>query len=127
MNATALAHERYVSITTFRRDGTPVSTPVWCAGDNGSLLVFSEANSGKVKRIRHDPHVRITPCSARGRPHGEAVEADADIAEDTTRVQVLLAGKYSWAWRGYTSLMAAIRRVRRQGRPESVTIRIVLR
>ncbi len=127
MNVTDLADERYVSITTFKRDGTPVSTPVWCAGDNGSLLVFSEANSGKVKRIRHDPHVRVTPCSARGKPHGEPTEADADIAEETTRVQALLAGKYGSVWRGYILLMSAVRRVRRQAPPPSVTIRIVLR
>ena len=45
MDNAALATEPFVSITTFKRDGTPVSVPVWCAADNGSLLVFSEADS----------------------------------------------------------------------------------
>ena len=70
MDSAALAEEPFVSITTFKRDGTPVSVPVWCAADNGSLLVFSEADSWKVKRIRRDPHVRLAPCSARGTPRG---------------------------------------------------------
>jgi PPOX class probable F420-dependent enzyme len=55
MDSVALAKEPFVSITTFKRDGTPVSVPVWCAADNGTLLVFSEADSWKVKRIRRDP------------------------------------------------------------------------
>ena len=64
MDSPALAKEPFVSITTFKRDGTPVSVPVWCAADNGTLLDFSEADSWKVKRIRRDPHVRLAPCSA---------------------------------------------------------------
>jgi hypothetical protein len=69
-----------------KRDGTPVSVPVWCAADNGSLLVFSEADSWKVRRIRRDAHVRLAPCSARGRPRGPAVDADASLVEDIRRV-----------------------------------------
>jgi PPOX class probable F420-dependent enzyme len=84
MDSTALATEPFVSITTFKRDGTPVSVPVWCAADNGSLLVFSEADSWKAKRIRRDAHVRLAPCSARGTPRGPAVDADASLVEETT-------------------------------------------
>jgi PPOX class probable F420-dependent enzyme len=43
-----LAQEKYVSLTTFKRDGTPVSTPVWCAGDDGRLLVWTGASTWKV-------------------------------------------------------------------------------
>jgi PPOX class probable F420-dependent enzyme len=130
MDSTALAKEPFVSITTFKRDGTPVSVPVWCAADNGSLLVFSEADSWKVKRIRRDPHVRLAPCSARGTPRGSAVDADANLVEETTKVQALLAQKYGWAWRGYRALMvlsAAVRRLRRQFPAAWLTIRITLR
>jgi PPOX class probable F420-dependent enzyme len=109
MSVTALAEERYVSITTFKRDGTSVSTPVWCAGEDGTVLVFSEAASGKVKRIRHDPHVRITPCSARGKPRGDPLEADAAILEGTEKVETLLAKKYGWLWPAYNLLMATTR------------------
>lgn len=127
MSATALAQERFISITTFRRDGTPVSTPVWCAGEDGTVLVFTEAASGKVKRIRHDPHVRIAPCSARGKPRGDPVEADAAIVEGTDRVKTLLAQKYGWLWRAYNLLMAVARGTRRQPPPKAVTIRVTPR
>jgi uncharacterized protein len=130
MDSTALAEEPFVSITTFRRDGTPVSVPVWCAADHGPLLVFSEADSWKVKRIRRDAHVRLAPCSARGRPRGPAVDADATIVEETTRVRALLARKYPRAWPAYRALMAmsaAIRRLRRQAPSPWLTIRITPR
>jgi hypothetical protein len=58
----ALAVERHISLTTFRRDGTAVSTPVWVVSDDGRrLLVWSGANTWKVKRIRRDPRVRVAP------------------------------------------------------------------
>jgi PPOX class probable F420-dependent enzyme len=130
MDGAVLATEPFVSITTFKRDGTPVSVPVWCAADNGSLLVFSEADSWKVKRIRRDPHVRLGPCSARGTPRGPAVDAGASLVEETTKVETLLAQKYGWAWRGYRALMfvtATVRRLRQQLPTPWLTIRITLR
>ncbi|HEX5879134.1 MAG TPA: PPOX class F420-dependent oxidoreductase, partial [Actinomycetota bacterium] len=130
MDSSALAKEPFVSITTFKRDGTPVSVPVWCAADNGSLLVFSEADSWKVKRIRRDPHVRLAPCSPRGKPRGPAVDANASLVEETAKVEALLVRKYGWAWRGYRALMlstALIRRLRRQIPTAWLTIRITLR
>jgi PPOX class probable F420-dependent enzyme len=130
MDSPALAKEPFVSITTFKRDGTPVSVPVWCAADNGALLVFSAADSWKVKRIGRDAHVRIAPCSARGTPHGPAVDADASLVEETAKVQALLARKYPWSWPAYHALMvvtAAIRRLRRQAPRPWLTIRITPR
>ena len=114
MTTTELANEQYVNITTFKRDGTPVSTPVWVAGENGNLLVISEADSWKVKRIRRDGHVRITPCSARGTPRGEGVDADATLDSDTAAVEKLLAQKYGWMYRAYMRFSALTRRLRRQ-------------
>lgn len=122
-----LAKEPFINVTTFKRDGTAVATPVWCAGKNGSLLVFSEADSGKVKRIRHDPHVSVAPCSFRGKPRGRAVQADATVLDETEEVEALLTRKYGWMWRGYNLVMAAVRRLGRQTRPDSVTIKITLR
>jgi PPOX class probable F420-dependent enzyme len=91
MTTSELANEQFVSITTCRRDGAAVSTPVWVAGENGNLLVISEAESWKVKRIRRDGHVRVAPCSARGVAREEPIEADATIDADTTTVEKLLA------------------------------------
>src|SRR6478609_2153185 len=87
---------KYLSLTSFKRDGTGVTTPVWFVSDNGHLLVETDADSYKVKRIRRDAHVRIALCDARGRPRGEPIDADARIlAEDERqRVERLLAQKY---------------------------------
>jgi uncharacterized protein len=127
MDTTTLAQERYVSITTFKRDGTAVSTPVWIAGENGLLLVHSDADSWKVKRIRRDGHVRLAPCNARGVVHGEAVDADATLEEDTSEVSALLARKYGLMFRAVGLFTRTLRTLRRQSQPASVTIRIVPR
>ena len=50
---TPLPHSTYVSLTTFRRTGVPVSTPVWAAPDGDTLVVWTRTDSGKVKRLRH--------------------------------------------------------------------------
>ena len=71
----ALATERHISLTTFRRDGTAASTPVWVVSDDGRrLLVWSGAETWKVKRIRRDAHVRVAASDAPGNVRGEAVE-----------------------------------------------------
>jgi PPOX class probable F420-dependent enzyme len=127
MDTTTLAQERYVSITTFKRDGTPVSTPVWVAGEDGTLLVWSAAGSWKVKRIRRDGHVRVAPCSVRGAVRGPAVDADATILDETATVSALLARKYGLVYRAVGLLNAAIRRLRGRAPSPSVTIRITPR
>jgi PPOX class probable F420-dependent enzyme len=87
---------KYLSLTSFKRDGTGVATPVWFVGDNGHLLVETDADSYKVKRIRRDAHVQLAVCDARGRVHGEPIEADARILPENERERVerLLAQKY---------------------------------
>ena len=88
---------KYLSLTTFKRDGTGVPTPVWFASDDDDhLLVETDADSYKVKRIRRDPHVRVALCDARGRLQGESVEADARILseDERERVERLLGRKY---------------------------------
>jgi uncharacterized protein len=124
MTTSELANEEFVSITTFKRDGTPVSTPVWVAGENGNLFVISEADTWKVKRIRRDGHVRIAPCGARGAVKGEPVDAEATIEPDTSTVEKLLARKYGWKYRAYMRFSALLRKLRRQPTPTGVTIRI---
>jgi uncharacterized protein len=119
-----LANEKYVSVTTFRRDGTPVSTPVWVVGEDGRLLVHTAAASWKVKRIRRDPHVRVTPCSATGKPRGEAVDAEATLLPETAAVEELLAKKYGLTYKLVSGVNAVIRFVRRRSPVPSVTISI---
>ena len=56
---------KYLSITSFKRDGSGVATPVWFVQEDGRLLVETDANSGKVKRIRRNPQVLVAPCRHR--------------------------------------------------------------
>lgn len=121
-----LARERYINITTFKKDGTPVSTPVWVAGDDGRLLVWSAASAWKVKRIRRDGHVQVTPCTATGKPRGAPVDAQAEILTETDDVQRLLTRKYGLVYRGVRGFNALTRRVRRRPAAASVTIAITV-
>ena len=70
---------KYLSLTSFKRDGTGVATPVWFVVDGERLLVKTGRESFKVKRIRRNPAVMIAPCSASGRLRGEPVPAQAQI------------------------------------------------
>jgi hypothetical protein len=119
-----LADEKYVSLTTFKRDGTPVATPVWVVGDDGHLLVHSAAQSWKVKRIRRDGHVLMAGCSLNGKIHGESFEAEATILDDTARVEALEARKYGFVYRLVRGLTATVRRLRRRPQEKSVAIAI---
>ncbi len=66
-------------LVTYRRDGTPVGTPVWAARAHGMLYVRSERGSGKVKRLRNDARLLIAPCTVRGKPLGSPLEARARV------------------------------------------------
>ena len=78
----SLPRSEYVSLTTFRRTGVPVATPVWAAPDGDALVVWTRADSGKVKRLRHTARVTVAPCDVRGRVRGPAVEGVADFVPD---------------------------------------------
>lgn len=87
---------RYLSLTSYRRDGVPVATPVWFVEENGVLLVQTDAASGKVKRIRRNPSVRVALCTASGRIRGPQVAATATVLEasESRRVGRLIGQKY---------------------------------
>jgi PPOX class probable F420-dependent enzyme len=89
----ALIDQEYALVVTFRVSGQPVPTPMWFGLHDGLVYVESLADAGKVKRLRHDPHVRVAPCTIRGRPTGPftdgvgrilaaAEEKDAEAALD---------------------------------------------
>jgi uncharacterized protein len=70
---------KYLSLTSYRPDGTPVATPVWFVQDGERVLVETDATSYKVKRIRRFPKVSIAPCSASGRLRSDPVAAVAEV------------------------------------------------
>jgi PPOX class probable F420-dependent enzyme len=93
---------RYMSLATFRRNGAEVKTPVWFAAADGKLYVFTAGDSGKVKRLRRSPRVRIAPSDARGRARGAWQDAAARIISETRaieRAHVALRAKYGWQMR----------------------------
>jgi PPOX class probable F420-dependent enzyme len=85
-------------LVTYRRDGTPVATPVWAApGDDGRFYVRTERTAGKVKRLRNDARVLIAPCTVRGRPLGAPFEAHARVlaaGAEQARGERALARRY---------------------------------
>jgi uncharacterized protein len=88
--------QKYLSLQTFRKNGTPVDTPVWFAQDGERFYVYSLANAGKIKRIRNNPLVKVIPCDMRGNTKGEWVEASARIVDkpESERADELLNKKY---------------------------------
>jgi PPOX class probable F420-dependent enzyme len=121
-SATPAFPGKYLSLTSFRRDGTGVATPVWFVEADGRLLVETDASSYKVRRIRHDPRVTIAPCTATGRLRGTPVPAWAELLPDAevARVEPLMARKYRLDLlfiRPFRTLQAALHRRRPGGTP----------
>lgn len=126
--AASIFSGRYLSITTYRRDGTAVATPVWFVEDGGLLLVQTDEESGKVKRIRRNPSVVVAVCSATGRLRGEPVTGKAWVlpAEETARVERLLARKYRFDLLIIKPVRAIQLRLH-PGRPRGTTIALAIR
>lgn len=95
---------KYALLTTYRKDGTPVGTPVWIARDGDRIVVWTHPGTGKVKRIGRNPEVTLQSCDPRGRTDGgPVIEGRAEVLgpEGTERVRGVVAGKYRIAGRLY--------------------------
>ncbi len=117
-----MADEQFVSLTTFRRSGVPVPTPVWIARDCDALVGTTPADSGKVKRLRRDPRVELRPCNRRGTvPDGAPVAGGvAEVVAPDDRSVAALKRKYGLQYR----LISTLERLfARRGR-ERVILRI---
>lgn len=93
---------RYLSVTSFKRDGTGIATPVWFVSDGQRLYALTDRASGKVRRIRRDPQVLIAPCRPDGHLRRPPVPARAEVLTDTAsldRVQALLRDRYKLSYR----------------------------
>jgi uncharacterized protein len=93
----AILHgENYMSLTTFRKNGDAVSTPVWFAQDGGRLVMLTFEKAGKVKRLRHNNTVEVAPCDVRGKVKGDKVTAKARFlsSEEGKKANQLLSRKY---------------------------------
>ena len=100
--AAAIGDETYVNLATFRKNGNEVRTPVWIAPDGDRLLVYTNAKSGKVKRVRNQGRGRLAPCDMRGKLRGDWLDANArmlDAPGELDRALGAVIGKYGWQMR----------------------------
>lgn len=116
----AVLAAQYVALTTFRKDGTPVVTPVWAASEGDSLYIFSNPNAGKVKRVRNSSRATVAPCTATGTITGAALPAEAFLLSDDQMPKVwnLLVKKYGIAARlfvAYDALRSLVGKTRAAG------------
>jgi uncharacterized protein len=114
----ALFPGRYLSVTSFKRDGTGVATPVWFVSDGRRLFALTDLHSAKVRRIRRNPRVLIASCRADGKLRGEPIPARVEVltaTPDLERVQKLLIERYKLSYRVVMLIYRIGRRLR--GRP----------
>ena len=89
--------QQYLNLETVRKNGLAVKTPVWFAQDGNALHVWTQAGSGKAKRIRNNGTVRVAPSTASGEPIGEWIPAQAQTNESPEaikHVEKLMQKKY---------------------------------
>lgn len=116
-----MATERYVALTTFRRDGTPVATPVWIAPLGDELAVITLEATWKVRRLERDPRVEVRPCDVRGRvaPDAPSYAGTGRVLRDPAevdRVRRAMDAKYLLARIGNLSERLLGRLMRRKPR-----------
>ncbi len=124
-----LDEAQYISFTTYKRDGTPVSTPVWLVPFEDGYAFITDDASFKVKRIRHNAAVGVTASDIRGRVQPGAPEhaGSAELlgGETVGVVEALLRKKYRFAWFWLIEVADVIRKLRRK--PEGVDVVVKVR
>jgi PPOX class probable F420-dependent enzyme len=92
----AIQGQKYISLTTFRKTGAGVATPVWFGEEDGKLYVMTRSDMGKAKRIRNNPKVRVATCTIRGTATGAEFAATAHVlpAEGHARARQTINRKY---------------------------------
>jgi uncharacterized protein len=95
----AIHNQKYISLTTFRKTGVGVATPVWFGEEDNKLYVMTISKMGKVKRIRNNPQIKVAPCTMRGKVTGPEFDATARLLppEDHKRARQTINQKYLMA------------------------------
>jgi PPOX class probable F420-dependent enzyme len=95
----AIHDQKYISLTTFRKTGVGVATPVWFGEEDGKLYVMTRNDMGKTKRIRNNPQVKVAPCTMRGKVTGPEFAATARLLppDDFARARQPINRKYLMA------------------------------
>src|SRR6266581_7572245 len=99
-----LGREQCIALTTFRKTGQAVTTPVWFAISLGTIYVETHATAGKLKRLRHTARVTLAPCTYSGKVKGSVSEGNARIlteSEEIATAQEAMSYKYGLIRRLY--------------------------
>jgi PPOX class probable F420-dependent enzyme len=106
-----LGTEKYALLTTFRKDGRGVGTPLWVMPDGEQIAFWTPKATGKVKRIRNNGRVTVQACDFRGNTHGDVVEGEARFGDRADRMRVAAALRRKYGLVGRLSLIGS--RIRR--------------
>jgi uncharacterized protein len=95
---THLGKNPFIALTTFRKCGTPVITPVWFVQQGGKLFVWTAADSGKAKRLKNIPHVQLGPSNHSGKLLGDVQAGSARFVKkcDYPSLEKAFKAKYGW-------------------------------
>ena len=125
-----LDKSRYVSFTSFKKDGAAVSTPVWLVPFEDGYAFITDADSFKVRRVRNNPNVTLRVSNVRGSVRvGATVHEGVAVLltnERTTGVEALIRKKYPVGWLFAIQLGNAVRRWRPPRASEDVVVKVVL-
>ena len=93
--------QKYINLETYKRDNTPVKTPVWFVIDKGLVYIITRESTGKVKRLKNNQNVRIVPCSFKGEIKSEWVNGKAQkiMGSEADKVIKIRKKKYGFAVR----------------------------
>src|SRR5580658_4638031 len=124
MTMDELERARYISLTTFKRDGTPVSSPVWITGSAGTYEFTTGDKAWKTRRLQTDPRVQVQACSARGRvkPTARRYDGTGEVLPEpgnVARAERSLVVKYGWQFHA-TKVVDKLRAAFGRGETQSV-------
>jgi uncharacterized protein len=123
----ALAAQKFVSLTTYKKNGDAVATPMWVGRDGDHLFVWTPADSAKIKRVRNNPQVTLVPCGRFGKPNNgaEPVGGTAEVITEPATVRRLaevIRHKYGLEY----WLVTLIERLAARGEKPRAILRIAL-
>ena len=122
---------RYMSLTSFKRDGSPVSSAVWITGADGTYVLTTGSNAWKTKRLLRNPAVEVQVCDMRGRvePATKRYTGTGTVANSPDAVaaaQRALATKYGWQFKAAQLADGLKNRFGRENGQERVAIQLSL-